>query len=385
MKRHRKRRIVMKYVLPSVAVILIVPMLQQTVLKPEAFDGRTVRCAIAIDGNSPVMHYPIGYNYEMLRKFIGQIGREPEIVLGGREYLDSLRDGTVDIVVMHYADSALTSEEFLPSIPAADSSTWVTGAGRTEEIRTVNTWLSHYFTTPEHAEAVKRFTPSYEPYRRASGGWKYSTISPYDEMIGRYAASIGWDRLMLTALVWQESKFHIEVQSPRGAVGLMQLMPKTASHFEAEDLLDPEENLSTAVKLLARLQRMFRDNADSEEELMKFTLAAYNAGEGRIRDCISYAASIGAPHRTWDDIVAVIPDMREDTILESETVKLGKFKGYETINYVTSMMNLYNAFYTIVHGQSLPGRHVTQTDTAAAEAPLSADTTLHQPQVPEED
>lgn len=375
----------MKYVLPSVAVILIVPMLQRTVLNPSPFDRGTVRCVIAIDGSSPVMHYPVGYNYELLRKFIGQIGKKPEIFLGGREYLDSLKDGTVDIVVMHYADSALVSEEFLSSIPAADSSSWVTSAGRTEEIRTINTWLSHYFTTGEHTSDLKRFSPSYEPYRRASTGWRFYSLSPYDELIGKYAASIGWDRLMLTALVWQESKFRIEVRSPRGAVGLMQLMPRTASHFEAEDLLDPEENLSTAVKLIARLQKLFRDNADSQEELIKFTLAAYNAGEGRIRDCILYAASIGAPHRTWDDIVAVIPDMREDSILESETVKLGKFKGYETINYVSSVMSLYNAFYTIVHGQSLPGRRVTQTDTAAAEAPLSADTTLHQPQVPEED
>ena len=128
----------MKYVLPSVAVILIVPMLQRTVLNPSPFDRGTVRCAIAIDGSSPVMHYPVGYNYELLRKFIGQIGKKPEIFLGGREYLDSLKDGTVDIVVMHYADSALVSEEFLSSIPAADSSSWVTSAGRTEEIRTIN-------------------------------------------------------------------------------------------------------------------------------------------------------------------------------------------------------------------------------------------------------
>jgi hypothetical protein len=49
----------------------------------------------------------------------------------------------------------------------------------------------------------------------------------------------------------------------------------------------------------------------------------------------------------WNEIVKIIPLMREDTILEEESVKLGKFQGYETIAYVENIMNLYNAFCTI--------------------------------------
>ncbi len=116
---------------------------------------------------------------------------------------------------------------------------------------------------------------------------------------------------MLTALIWQESQFHIEAQSRRGAVGLMQLMPRTADRFQADNLLDPEVSIRTAVTYLKHLQNMFRPYTSDRQELMKFTLAAYNAGEGRIKDCMNYAASIGAPHSRWEDIVAVIPDMRE--------------------------------------------------------------------------
>ena len=152
---------------------------------------------------------------------------------------------------------------------------------------------------------------------------------------------------MLAALIWQESKFRIEAKSRRGAVGLMQMMPRTASRFEADNLLDPEENIAAAVRYLSHLQSMFRIYTEDRAELMKFTLAAYNAGEGRIRDCMNYAASIGAPNRKWSDIVAVIPDMREDSILQQDTVKLGKFKGYETINYVETMVRLRDAFTSI--------------------------------------
>lgn len=364
----------MKYVLPSLAVILIVPMLQRTVLRPSAFEKESLRFVIAIDGQHNKMRYAAGYNYEMLKKFSEHLGKETEIFLGGPEYIDSLRNGAVDLIVLPYADSLVMMNGYMSSIPVADSSSWVMGGENLEEIRAINTWLSHYFTTKEHSDAVNRFSLSYDPFRRASSGWRYSTLSPYDELIGRYAPQAGWDRYMLTALVWQESKFHIEVRSKRGALGLMQIMPHTASHFEASDLLDPEENISTAVKLINRLQRLFRDDAENSEELLKFTLAAYNAGEGRIKDCIAFAASIGEPHRRWDDLVAVIPKMRPDSPALSDSMKIRKFQGYETISYVESMMRLQKAFRSIALGPSSPGRPVKQKDTAAIEEPLSEDT-----------
>ena len=54
-----------------------------------------------------------------------------------------------------------------------------------------------------------------------------------------------------------------------------------------------------------------------------------------------------ADKNSWDAIVSLIPLMREDGILEEESVKLGKFQGYETIAYVDNIMNLYDAFCTI--------------------------------------
>lgn len=365
-KYHRKRRIVFKYILPPIAVILIVPMLQKTVIQDVPFDKEVIRCVIAVDRKTSAMNYGAGYHYELLKLFSSQIGLEEEIALGGREYLDSLECGAVDLVVVPASDSLLNERDLFYSIPLADSSTWVIRKDLEAEIRSINNWLAHYFTTESHRLALERFTPAYEPFRRAATGRKYSILSPYDVLIGEYAARIGWDRLMLTALVWKESQFHIEVVSPRGAVGLMQVMPRTAEHFGAGNMIDPEENISTAVKLLDRLQKMFRNDAENSTELMKFTLAAYNAGEGRLRDCIAYAKSIGAPYGRWDDLVAIIPDMREDSILDHESVKLGKFQGYETINYISLMEDYYDAFCAIARGQSSPGPLWTQTDTEEA-------------------
>ena len=85
----------------------------------------------------------------------------------------------------------------------------------------------------------------------------------------------------------------------------------------------------------------------SQEDLIKFTLAAYNAGEGRIKDCRNFASSRGEDRNSWDTIVSLIPMMREDSILENEVVKLGKFKGHETIAYVDQIFSHYEAFCSI--------------------------------------
>ena len=92
---------------------------------------------------------------------------------------------------------------------------------------------------------------------------------------------------------------------------------------------------------------MFSKYNLSDEELIKFTLAAYNAGEGRIIDCRNFAASRNVNPDNWDEIVKLIPLMREDSILQEESVKLGKFQGYETIAYVDSVLCLYDAICEI--------------------------------------
>ena len=71
----------------------------------------------------------------------------------------------------------------------------------------------------------------------------------------------------------------------------MQMIPSTASKYSADNMLDPEENLKAATSYLKKLTEMFEPYAADSMELMKFALAAYNAGEGRIKDCIALAES----------------------------------------------------------------------------------------------
>jgi soluble lytic murein transglycosylase-like protein len=101
----------------------------------------------------------------------------------------------------------------------------------------------------------------------------------YLPVIRRVAADHGLDPYYLKAVMHTESAFDRNAISPKGAVGLMQLMPATAQRFGVSDpqqLRDPAINVETAARYLAHLRRLF----DGDWTLIT---AAYNAGEGAVR------------------------------------------------------------------------------------------------------
>jgi hypothetical protein len=85
----------------------------------------------------------------------------------------------------------------------------------------------------------------------------------------------GLDPDLVLAVVSVESAFRPEAVSPRGAQGLMQLMPGTARSLGVEDAFDPEQNLDGGTRHLGAL--LARYGGDVER-----ALAAYNAGEGAV-------------------------------------------------------------------------------------------------------
>ena len=85
----------------------------------------------------------------------------------------------------------------------------------------------------------------------------------------------GLDPALVLAVVQVESGFRPDAVSPKGARGLMQLMPGTATRLGVEDSFDPEQNLDGGTRHLGDL--IARYNGD-----VKRALAAYNAGEGAV-------------------------------------------------------------------------------------------------------
>lgn len=169
-------------------------------------------------------------------------------------------------------------------------------------------------------------------------------ISPYDSLIKVYSDSVGLDWRLVAAVIYHESGFDNDVRSRRGATGLMQMMPSTAEWLGAGDISDPIEGVRIGTIYLKRIHNAYRNHTDDPVERMKFALAAYNAGVGRIQDCIKFAAIRGVDSSSWDNIVALIPEMNDDSILEIDTIKFGKFKGDETIAYVENVLSKYEQY-----------------------------------------
>lgn len=95
-------------------------------------------------------------------------------------------------------------------------------------------------------------------------------------LIRDVALSHGLEPALLQAVVQVESGFNPDAVSPRGAVGLMQLMPATAQRFAVRDRRDVQQNLQGGAAYLAWLLRHFNQD-------LRLAVAAYNAGEGAVR------------------------------------------------------------------------------------------------------
>lgn len=309
----------------------------------------SLRCAIQIGSFADTTKGLIsGFNRHLLAEFASEKCDSASIRSGRRDenWIDSLKAGVVDIVAVA-PSGADSCGGILLSECIDNVSRWAVRKDSEKLLDEINSFISIRAGSESHALIRERYLHTYDPWRRARTGIKYSYISPYDEIIRENADSLGWDWRLLAAVIYQESRFRHNVRSRRGAEGLMQMMPHTARRMEVEDLTDPSESIRAGAKYLKLLESYYYKWTDDSVERRKMTIAAYNAGEGRIRDCINYALWKGLKVSSWKDVAAVIPEMDDDSILELDTVKAGRFKGKETVAYVDSVMEIYGCFLKI--------------------------------------
>ncbi len=95
-----------------------------------------------------------------------------------------------------------------------------------------------------------------------------------DELVEEAAKKYGVDPLLIHSVIQVESSYNPFAVSPKGAEGLMQLIPETARRFGVANPFDPKQNIDAGVRYLKYLKDLFRDD--------RLALAAYNAGEGAV-------------------------------------------------------------------------------------------------------
>ena len=115
---------------------------------------------------------------------------------------------------------------------------------------------------------------------------RYLYPYPYKNLVELYSHTNGMDSALIASVIMNESRFQNNAHSPRGAIGLMQIMPETGEWiarelgddaFSVERLHETETKMRYGVWYLAELKRAFAGN-----DIL--ALAAYNAGRGTVQE-----------------------------------------------------------------------------------------------------
>lgn len=260
----------------------------------------TLRCVV-----------PANIHKELVTKYAEDQGLIMEIQQGEAS-LDSLTAGVIDLAVVQdtlsIPDGAVASTRFI------QNTVWVVRANETEALRRINHWMTEVSSTRLYTKIEKGKLD------------RLDVISRYDGLIRKHAAEIGWDWRLIAAIIYNESGFNNDASSHKGAQGLMQILsPK----YTYEEVSDPDRNLEIGTRYLRRLQKMYAPVTADETECLKFVLASYNVGEGKIQRCIDEAREKGLDTSRWAPVSRMLP------------------KGHHTVSYVEKVLDTYRDYSRI--------------------------------------
>lgn len=167
-------------------------------------------------------------------------------------------------------------------------------------------------------------------------------LSPYDELVKKYARQYGQDWRLITAQMYQESKFDPQATSWVGARGLMQIMPATGRELGFSNLHDPEENIHAGVKYLHQLVNRF-DAKIPMDERMRFALASYNVGYGHVLDARRLAREKGwNPDRWFGHVERAMRLLAKPAYYNR--ARYGFCRGGQPVHYVSNIQIRYDAY-----------------------------------------
>ncbi|AAW87355.1 amino-acid abc transporter binding protein [Aliivibrio fischeri ES114] len=156
----------------------------------------------------------------------------------------------------------------------------------------------------------------------------------------QYADKYEFDWLMISAQAYQESKFNNRLVSHMGAVGIMQVLPKTARepYINIKNFRELENNIHAGVKYMNFVhKRYFLKPEITEENQMYFSLAAYNAGPANVRKMRRMAVKHGYNPNIWFNNVEIMAR---------------KYVSKEPVHYVANISRYYVIYKQIAQLQT---------------------------------
>jgi membrane-bound lytic murein transglycosylase MltF len=178
----------------------------------------------------------------------------------------------------------------------------------------------------------QRFLENTKWIKNSTSEAEMNKFKTYVRYFQQYAAEYNFDYVMLAAQGYQESMLNQELVSPRGAVGVMQVLPKyaAAKPISIPNVRNPRDNIHAGAKMLAQITKTyFNDPGIDQINKTLFTFAAYNAGPNRIVRLRKQAQAQGLDPNQWFGNVELM---------------VAKDIGQETVQYVGNVYKYYVAY-----------------------------------------
>jgi membrane-bound lytic murein transglycosylase MltF len=191
---------------------------------------------------------------------------------------------------------------------------------------------------------VQRYVKDTKWIKNSTSQAEMKKFEAYVKYFQQYGAEYNFDYVMLAAQAYQESMLNQDRISPRGAVGVMQVLPQyaAASPINIPDVHNAQENIHAGAKMLAQITKTyFNDPAIDRMNKTLFTFAAYNAGQNRIVRLRKQTQEQGFDPNKWFGNVELMA---------------AKDIGQETVQYVGNIYKYYVSYKMAVDQQNIRGQ-----------------------------
>lgn len=319
-------------------------------------DNYAVRTIEDLSGRS--IHIRKGTSYqERLEALATQIS-DLDIVLHDdvptEEFIRQVAQKEIDITI---ADSniALLNRRYYPQAIMAgplgeeESLGWAVHPKASALQDQINLFFKQIKENGRHEELYRKYYAEVERFDyldlKAYHRRLATRLPKYQPIIMAAAKEFGIDWRLLAAQMYQESHFRRYARSHAGAYGLMQLTRRTAKSLGVKQLYDPEQNIFAGVEHLRNLIDYF--DIEHNSDRLDIALAAYNIGQGHVRDAQKLAIKLRLDPQKWTSIEKTLPLLRYRQYYKDSTY--GYCRGTEPVTYVKQI----RVYYDILKRQAI--------------------------------
>ena len=334
-------------------------------MKLHEIEAQLIRNPVDLIGKEVVVRPHSSY-YDRMVNLSDEIGGDILIVPGDTNaetetLIKQVAEGKIDYTVAE-EDVALVNSTYYRNLdiktPVSFPTQIAWGVRKNADgfLAALNTWIEKMRKTTDYYVVYDKYFRSSKSALRRSRSKYFSirggAISPYDSLIQHAAGELEWDWLLLAAQIFRESKFDEKAESWAGAIGLMQVMPRTGREYGVKDLYDPEQNLYAGKKHLEWLQRQWADKIVDKEERLKFILASYNVGLGHLQDAVRLTEKYGDDTESWDDVSKYLLRKSRSRYFNDPVVEFGYCRGSEPVEYVSEILDIYQNYKEILEQEN---------------------------------